>query len=246
MILLFALLLFIPLIGIIIYYNYYFKEKYYKHTLFSNYIESTSGIIIKTKTYAHLENLKAIEVIKYPLTSTGMLLFDISWDNKVQYGNKANQYSIISSGIKIPLVKECNQIFDSIDTLLNKKALDKSIILEKKQDLWNTLLWVVPVSLITFIFAPVVIWITIWYIKSKKYVLENSRILSYWGIIYKAKRSVLYSKFDFVEQNQWMINKIFGNGMVSVFTKWSWFSDMKMIDISNHSEIYDILKQKVN
>lgn len=65
-------------------------------------------------------------------------------------------------------------------------------------------------------------------------------------IITKSKRSVLYSKFDFVEQNQWMINKIFGNGMVSVFTKWSWFSDMKMIDISNHSEIYDILKQKVN
>lgn len=239
-------LLCIPLIWLIIYYKYYFKEKYYKHTLYKSYIESISWIIIQTKIYSHLDNIKAIEVIKYPFTNTGTLLFDISWDNKVQYGKKANQYSLISSGIKIPLVWECNEVFDTLDTLLNQKALDTTIILEKKQDIWNTLLWVIPFSPVTLIFAPLVIWITIWYIKSKKYILENSRILSYWGIIYKAKRSILYSKFDFIEQNQWFINKIFGNWMVSVFTKWSGFSDMKMIDIANHTEIYDILKEKVN
>lgn len=237
-------LLCIPLIWFVVYYEYYFKERYYKHTLYKTYIESLSGIIIQTKIYSHLDNIKAIEVIKYPFTNTGTLLFDISWDNKIQY--RTWQYSLISNGIKIPLVKECNEVFDTIDTILNNTSLDTNIILEKKQDIWNTLLWVIPFSLITFIFAPLVVWITIWYIKSKKYILENSRILSYWWIIYKAKRSVLYSKFDFIEQNQWVINKIFGNGMVSIFTKWSGFSDMKMIDIENHTQIYDILKEKVN
>ncbi len=239
-------LLCIPLIWLILYYKYYFKEKYYKNTLYKSYIESLSGIIIQTKIYSHLDNIKAIEVIKYPFTNTGTLLFDISWDNKAQYGEKANQYSLISSGIKIPLTWECNEVFNTLDTILNNANLDTNIILEKKQDIWNTLLWVIPFSLITFIFAPLVIWITIWYIKSKKYILENSRILSYWGIIYKTKRSILYSKFDFIEQNQWFINKIFGNWMVSIFTKWSGFSDMKIIDIANHTEIYDILKEKVN
>lgn len=239
-----SILLFTPLIALIIYNKYYYHEKYYKHTIFQNYISSFSWVIFQTKEYTIIDNIKGIEWKKYPFTQTWTFIFDVSGDSSIQYWKNANQYSIISNGVKIPYVKDINEVFDEIDTILHNNTLDRNIIWEKKQDLWNTLLVVIPWSLFTVIFAPIVIWITIWYIKSKKYVLENSRIIQYWWIIYKCKKSILYEKIDFLEENQWMIHKIFWNGDVSIYTKWSGSSDLSIVDISEHKKIYSLLKEQ--
>jgi len=92
----------------------------------------------------------------------------------------------------------------------------------------------------------IIIWVVIWYVKSKIYIIQKSRILSYYWIIYKNKISILNKKIDFIEKNQWFIHKIFWNWNVSIFTKSSWSSDMKFIDISEHNKIYDLLKDKIS
>lgn len=238
-----ALLLFIPLIIAILYYKYYYNSKNYNHNIYKTYIKSEYWVIIKTKRFAKLTDIKSIESTKYPLTTTWTLHLDISWDSKVQYWNKQNQYTIISNTIKIPFTKNVEIVFDEIDEILNVRLINEEVIYSSKQDLWNTLIYVIPLSLLTIIFWPIIIWISIWYIKSKKYILQKSRILAFWWIIYKNKSSILFHKVNFIEKNQWFINKLFWNWSISIFTKWSWFSDLTIENVSNYTEIYNELKE---
>lgn len=238
-----ALMLFIPLILVVVYYKYYYSTKNYSHNIYQTYIESEYWLIIKTKKFAKLTDIKSIESIKYPLTSIWTLLLDISWDSKMQYWSKQYQYTIISNTIKIPFIKDVETIFDEVDEILNSRLINEDVIKTSKQDLWNTLIYAIPLSLLTIIFWPIIIWITIWYIKSKKYVLQKSRVLSFWGIIYKNKSSILFNKINFIEKNQWFINKLFWNWSISIFTKWSWFSDLKIENTGDFVEIYEQLKE---
>jgi hypothetical protein len=53
----------------------------------------------------------------------------------------------------------------------------------------------------------------------------------------------LYDKFNFIQKNQGFINKIFNNGIVNIYTVWSGKTEMKLLDIDNYSEIYELLKK---
>jgi uncharacterized membrane protein YdbT with pleckstrin-like domain len=88
--------------------------------------------------------------------------------------------------------------------------------------------------------------IIIIYVKSKKYLIQNSRILAYYGVIYKYRKSILFSKIDFIEKNQWFVHKIFWNGNIKIFTKSSGNSDIDILDVENHSELYEIINKKLS
>lgn len=52
-----------------------------------------------------------------------------------------------------------------------------------------------------------------------------------------------YNKFNFIEKNQWFINKIFKNWVIKIYTLWSWSVEMLLKDIDNYKEIYSLLKK---
>jgi uncharacterized membrane protein YdbT with pleckstrin-like domain len=89
----------------------------------------------------------------------------------------------------------------------------------------------------------IIIWLVVWSIKVKYYNFEKDRVLFGSWIIYKKRHSILYNKFNFIEKNQWFINKIFKNWIVKIYTLWSWSVEMLLKDIGNYKEIYDLLKK---
>lgn len=245
-------LLFIPIIFAYFYNKYFYNSKNYINTIYKTYIESIAWIIIKTRSYAFLEDIKSLQVTKYPFSNNWGFIFDVSWDNMVEYSKKTNQVKITPNGIRVSMVENCFDLFEETEFILNNNnIIEKKVLAEEKQDLWNTLLFVIPLSILLLIVPPLIILVifiiffVILYIKSKKYLLENSRVISLFWVIYKSKKSILYRKIDFVSKNKWFVNKLFWNGCISIFTKWSWAVDMNIKDISNYEEFYKILSEEV-
>jgi len=210
-----------------------------------------------------LDNVKAVECRKYPLTKTWNVVLNVSWETLIEYGQKQKYRSISANGIKMQFVSNCFDIVDEFDSMLNKGEIDTSEITKERQNVWNSLIFIILGVIVFLLFISgipdiypifilwissliiLIIWLFIWYIKSKIYILQNTRLLNYYWIIYKSKKSVLYQKIDFIEKNQWFIHKIFWNGNLSIFTKWSWSSDAKIVDISKFIEFYDLIKNKI-
>ena len=63
------------------------------------------------------------------------------------------------------------------------------------------------------------------------------------GIINKSKKTILYDRINFVEKNQWLLWKIFGNWIVQIYTVWSWNVDMVLEDSKDFRKLYDNLKK---
>ncbi len=259
-------LLIITLWTLFFYKKLYFSKKYYKQSVYSYFVESWSGIIFQSKKYATFDNLKALTAGKYPLTSTWVFSFHVSGERKIQYGNKANQFKLIGNSIRIPFVKNVFECIDTFDTLFGKKEIDTTLLAEKKQDLWNSLIGFMAISIfiaipffimsvegeifeIMYVYLGLVFLIFLIiaiYVKSKTYLIQNGRVLAYFWIIYKYRKSVLFSKIDFVEKNQGFVHKIFWNGNIKIFTKASGTSDIDIIDVENHNELYEIINKKLS
>ncbi len=246
-----------------LYYKYYYSQKYYSQNIYKDFVESISWIIIKIKKYANLENIKSVECRKNPLTNIGNVNLSVSWETVVEYGKTKKHSYVTTNGIKMQFISNCFDIVDKFDNILNKGEIDKTEIINEKQNVGNSIIFII-IGIIIFLlfisgipeiypififgissFIIFIIGLFIWYIKSKIYILQNSRFLNYYWIIYKHKKSILYQKIDFIEKNQWFIHKIFRNGNISIFTKWSWSSDAKIIDISKFTEFYDIVKNRI-
>jgi len=242
---------------IFIYKIFYYKSSRYIQHIASDYIESISGIFFISKYYVMFRNIKWMKSIKYPLTDTWTLIFNVSWEQSVET-KWQKWFSIISNSVKIPFISNVFDIHSYFDNILNESKIDNNILTEAKQDVWNSIFWIIILAIIiivivlwvdliawitTLIFFLIIIWLIIWIIKVKYYNFEKDRVLYSSWIIYKRRQSILYSKFNFIEKNQWFINKIFKNGIVKIYTLWSWRVEMLLKDIDNYKEIYELLKK---
>ncbi len=175
---------------------------------------------------------------------------------------------ISSNSIKMSYVTDTFKTHEEVDTILNSKELDNEVLNTSKEDVWNSILstiislwfvlllasmliisWEPNVIYILVIIIPVIIlfwifvlWWIIWSIKVKNYDFEKDRLVFASWIIYKRKHSILYKRFNFIDKQQWFVNKIFKNGSVWVYTLWSWSKELSIKNISNFRDIYELLK----
>ncbi len=164
----------------------------------------------------------------------------------------------MSNKIKIPFIWNVFDTHIYFDNILNEDEIDNNKISTAKQDIWNSIFWIVIIAIIfvwiaaliniiasicVLILVSIMLWLIIWSIKVKYYNFEKDRVLFGSWIIYKKRHSILYSKFNFIEKNQWFINKIFKNWIVKIYTLWSWKIEMLLKDIDNFKDIYDLLKK---
>lgn len=245
-----------------IYKKIFYGEKFYQNSTFSDGVMSKKWIIFQAKYYALYRNIKGITSVKFPLTETGKLLFNVSGEKFVQ-SKKQNKLSkkpagvMVSNTIQIPYTLQVQQTHFDFDEVLEGQKIDTNKVLESSQDIWNSIVvplmcivlfvlvtfWAsVPIWLVLSIVWASIIWLIIWSIKVKYYDLEKSRIVAGSGIIYKKRQSILYSKFNFIELGRGFFNKIFKNGNISIYTLWSGKKEMSIQDTEDYQEIYDMLQ----
>ncbi len=241
----------------------FYSSQRYIREIRENHVFSRSGIIFIDRKYSLLRHIKWIKTTKYPLSVNGNISLNIAWEEKVaeQKTKKITIFSLLqwsdavwgivsSNTFNAKYIQNIFNTHDSVDSILNLAPINNEVLETAKQDIWNTILGLVILFVILSVFTMwfalipglIIIAITIWMIKVKYYNFEKDRVLFGSGIIYKKRHSILYRKFNFIDKNQGMVNKIFKNGNVWVYTLWSWEKEMWIKDIDNYTAIYDLLK----
>ena len=252
------LLPFILLFALVYLYKvFYYNKSRYIQNISDNFLESISWIFFITKYYVLYRNIKWIKSIKYPLTNTWTFIFNVAWE-QIASTKWQKWFSILSNNVKIPYLSNIFDAHTYYDNILNESKIDQNLIASAKQDIWNSIFLFVIIAIIlalvwlqidillfewVLILFSIIIWLIVWGIKVKYYNFEKDRVMFGSWIIYKRRHSILYQKFNFIEKNQWFINKIFKNWMIKIYTLWSWQVEMLIKDIHNFKDIYKLLKK---
>ncbi|MFZ2255295.1 MAG: PH domain-containing protein [Patescibacteria group bacterium] len=125
-------------------------------------------------------------------------------------------------------------VLDTLDTVLKGDTIDTTEVASSRQDIGNSIIIPIILTIIAVLFtysalniwaailvlalAVLIIGLTVWYVSTKRYILEKDRIISEFGIIYRVRKSILYKKFNFIEKSQGFFGKIFKNGTLSIYT----------------------------
>lgn len=255
----FAVLFFIFILSIIwfyFYYKYFFKDENYAFYIYENFLKFKEWIIVKTEKYAFKKNIKWITSTKIPLCQTWNLNMEIAWD--VVFSWEKWQKSFTFNVLNISYIKNIFMVHDFSDSLLNKKEISRENILDWNQKFSNQIpfifvLFLISLSgiiswkieiivlfLIIFILSFIILFI---YIKNIFYVLEKDRIIKYFWIIRKSKKTIILEKINFVEKNQGFLWKIFKNWNVKIYTTWGLVVDFSIVDNEKYKEFYEKIKK---
>lgn len=253
---------FIPVISIVfiyilaaVYLTIYYKRSKLRYS--KGFMHFKRGIFFIENYYALYENIKNIRTTKYPFSKYGTIYYDISGEQIVQSGKNR---TVVSNSFSINYVKDIgikNTLLDLI--FVNKpdskeiESMEKNIskfiekpIIYSKPDLGNTLFPLILISVIIFpliLLLPLTIPLAVLSLKATSYSIEKNRVTKKYGIFYKNQVSILFRKIDHVNSGQGMINKMFGNGNITVNTLGSSSAEMIISDIRNYNEFYEQLKK---
>ncbi|MBF0913972.1 PH domain-containing protein, partial [Candidatus Gracilibacteria bacterium] len=264
-------LVLIPILGFI-YGKIAYSKRFYNQRLHKNFYESEFGVIFQAKIYSLFKNIKSVEAVKYPFSSAGTIKLDVAGDVAIK-DQKSQSISFAGIEIKAKFLENIYNLQNKIDSILGKRTVSEEILEKSGQSIWNStfiLIILFIAIIIGFIYlsiilsselnseeisglkvigvnviisAFIILAIRIWYIKSKYYLLQKDRVLTGSGIINKSKKTILYDRINFVEKNQGLLGKIFGNGIVQIYTVGSGNVDMVLEDSKDFRKLYDNLKK---
>jgi len=96
-------------------------------------------------------------------------------------------------------------------------------------------------GLLLFADVLVLAWVAL-YTRMISYTVEDARVLARWGIFYKKQTSVVFGKIDFLNNSQGVVNKLFGNGNITVNTIGSSRPELTLKNLDDYREFYRLLK----
>ena len=260
----FLVLLVIPFILPLIlypYYLFYYSKRFYWVQLSEKFIEKKSWIIFQKIEYATFNNIKNIYALKSPLTSNGYLDLIVWWDSSGQADNTnihLLQWLWFTNSIKISYLDNCFSQLDLLESKIVWRTLELEIISQYPQDYRNSLvapilLLLIPnvvlavlvdISFAYFLMIPfAIIALVIYYTKSVQYIVMKEKVLKMYGIIFSSKKSMLFHRINMLEKNQWFLGKIFSNGNIKVFSKWSSYAELNMLNINDYTTFYEDLNK---
>ncbi|MCD6229734.1 MAG: PH domain-containing protein [Candidatus Diapherotrites archaeon] len=239
-------------------------------SFFENYVYCSRGIFFEEVYFVLRDDIKDISTVKYPFSQSGSVQFNIAGERVVQQGKTA---VVISNSFKVDFIEDVSSKDELIDLIFYRnpnaqevKDIERNIqayveestqVLTAKPDVSNTIVvWGVPAVVVTLLFVlflqfliplllvlPVVVLLAVWSVKVRSFSIEPYRVVEKSGILYKKQTSILFRKIDHLNVNQGMLNKMFGNGNVSVNTTGSSTAELVVVDIPDYREFYDKLKE---
>jgi uncharacterized membrane protein YdbT with pleckstrin-like domain len=81
------------------------------------------------------------------------------------------------------------------------------------------------------------------YTKLKKYIIEDNRVVARWGVFYKKQTTVVFGKVDFLNSHKNFLNKILGNGNITVNTIGSSRPELRIKNLNHYQDFYNTLHE---
>ncbi len=226
-----------------------------KLTLFDDHSFFTRGIIIDKRDYTLYSNLKDMKSRKFPFCKKGSLGFNAAGEIAAK-DEKGNTVSTYGYEYVIRFVKDPFELHDEIDQILlmnpmksgkpSKKVAKKDLAItkdEKVPDYRNSLAIAIFVSIV---FWPGVLAIplVILYVKMMRYKVQDYRMMRVEGIFFRYKKTVVFNRIDHIEKSTGLLNKMFGNGNVVIYTTGSGTPELTISNVIEHKEFYEYLENK--
>jgi len=256
-----AALVALPLLlglGHFVYRTFYFEAQ--RVELHERHLFAQTGRLIQRQYFVRYPNIKKVQRTRYPGGHEGSLTIYVAGEQiPPMYRNNKNAEN--NAGIRAPYaftahyLDEVDPVAELVDDVMRGRvvpgpgampAASPSVLSETQPAVANGVTRLVLLSVLSVVGAvllPISVpWIVV-HLKKKRYLAEDARVATEWGILYRSRASVLYDRMDSLKQSQGLLGKVFGNGKVTVLTAGSSNPDLVLSDIPQHVAFYDVIRR---
>lgn len=243
--------------GGLIYANLYFSRQ--RLRFHEHHVEAQQGVIAKSTFYVRYRNVKRITSTRYPGGEEGALKIYVAGEEQV-YAQQAQpkgrtpmmRQCSFTSGM-LPQTETTGRLLDDIlagrvDPSADAKPAERSeIFLESKRSVGTAVMVLVLVSILLFplvVLLPITIPLVIIRVKRWRYRIDENRVVVSSGVLFKKETSVLFDRVDSLQQSQGPLNKMFGNGKVSIMTAGSSKPDLLLIDSPDYLKLNEEIRRR--
>ncbi len=246
----------IIVIGGLVYSKLYYSSQHLR--FHEHHIEAEQGVIAKSCYYVRYKNVKRITATRYPGGEEGSLKFYVAGEEQIQaQGAQAKGVTVMkqcsfTSGM-LPKAFKSAALLDDIlsgrtsPSLSATPAEPSEIIAESPRSVGSALAALFLISILLFpliVLLPITIPITIIRVKNWRYRIEDFRIVTNHGVLFRSETSVLLDRVDSLQQSQGLLNKIFRNGKVTIMTAGSSKPDLTLIDSPAYLRLYQEIRSR--
>ncbi len=218
-------------------------------TLHESHVELRRGIWWREHFHARYDDLKKVELTRYPAGAVGRVRLFVAGERLVQQGK--NNSAPMPYTLNVRYVDQVDAFATWLDDVVEglRTANDETPVqprpvhMEARPMLANALVPTLLVSFVLLPIAPLLVPYVIASIRRVRYRLERGRVVRTEGILYRRQTSVLYDRIDSLRQQQGALGKVFGNGGVTVFTAGSSRPDLNLSAIADYAEFYRALRE---
>ncbi len=249
---------------LILFFIYINTQMYYKDAnldFYESFVKCEKGWLIHRQSFAHYKHIQDTKTVKYPLSSFGKVVFNVSGESGQQTTGANTKYATTFSNTisfeYISDIKKKHTLFDLIlydvkyakhaDQILQKiNEYEEKPVMQTKPDVANAVFPAILFSILGLIgipFLPIIIIITHVYVKSKTYYLTTYRVYLEYGIIYKRKISILFKKIDHLNTRRGFLNKLLNNGTIVVNTRGSNKPELIIENIKDYDAFFKELEK---
>lgn len=259
------------LIGVLIYKHLFYERT--RVELFEDFVRFQTGLVIRLQYFSLYDNVKDVTTTRFPLSESGVIRYNVAGEQVVQQGKNKTIVSNSFAIWYVKDIDTKDELMDYVFSgkrnqaqIQNFQAQKAAVVMTSGQDAANTagplaLLLIVIIGVISIPFAffgpfaaliilPLavgalfLVGLEMLRVRMISYVIEPHRIIKRWGIIYKKQHSVLFTKVDYINKQQGMLNKLFRNGSITVNTIGSSRPEIIIANIPVYQQFYDELKNR--
>ncbi|MBR9677521.1 PH domain-containing protein [Candidatus Woesearchaeota archaeon] len=236
-----------------------FVYKFSRLDFYKDHFYFQKGFFFRNYYHVLYDNVKGIKTTKYPLSSSGSILFNVAGETMAQANNQKGQQMLMSNQFKMRYVSNIKLkdellefIFynkptvEQLEQFMKQDSFEHETVLSVKPRLANTIVPLIIISIIIpplLFLLPIILLFVILTLKMTTYELQNHRLLKRSGILYKKQQSIIFYKIDHINKKQGFLNKVFSNGSVIVNTTGTSRAEMIVKNIKEFPEFYQKLKE---
>lgn len=221
------------------------------------HVELRQGIWIRTHSLARYDNVKKVEVLRYPGSRQGRLTLSVAGEIRLQQqggpGQQEGQRGAVRQcSLSAGFLSDIDAKRFSVDALLRgrvdpaevddiSRPVSPEVLDETGPAVANSVL---AMTLVGIVVWPLLLLIPLVILQLRRttYRVEAERVVVERGILYRKHSSILFDRIDSLKQGQGPLNKLFGNGEITLFTAGSSTPDLKLSAIPDHTRFYRLIR----
>ena len=228
-------------------------------TVHRTYLECREGWLWRQHFYARHDNIKRVELTRYPKVDVGTVRFVVAGEHRPRSSPYAmrkkskkpfESFGTSSYGFQVRYAEQIGRHAWALDERLRGADPSSHQVESPEREsgpaLANSLVGLIFVSIAV---APLVVllpltvpWMVL-VVRRRRYFVERHRVLVRRGILYRSQASILHDRIDSLRRNQRLLGKCFGNGTVTILTAGSSQPDLELTNAPDYLQLYELLQQ---